>query len=680
MALNITNPLLNTEELPGFSKIDPEDIYDTVKSIIDDNENTIDSLLQIQQDKLTWNTLQEPIDQINNKLNNAWSLVNHINSVANTPALRSVYNSCLPLISDHATKIGQNSKLYNAYKTIKNSDYFSDLPFAQKTVINHQLRDFKLAGVGLSSTKKNKFREITTRLSEAMNNFANNVLDSTMAWTKLISDKNKLSGVPESVLKHAQKLAKEKHNKSGYLLTLDAPCYIPIMTYCDNRALRQEIYKAYCTRASEQNSYEYDNSLLLAEILKLRHEMASLLNFNNYAEYSLATKMADTPETVIEFLNSLVKQCKPKAEQELKGLERFSRENLNIPDLKSWDINYCSEKLQEHLYNISQEELRPWFPINKVLEGLFNISNKLYGISIRQMEDLIDVWHPDVLLFEISQEKETIAYFYLDLYARENKRGGAWMDECRTRMKSNNTLQLPIAYLVCNFSNPINDEPALLTHEEALTLFHEFGHGIHHMLTKMEYLDISGINGVPWDAVELPSQFMENWCWRQEALPMFSGHWKTSEPISSDTLQKLINAKNFNSAMSLLRQLELGLFDIMLHKNYSPDIHVQNILNEIRNQVAVIIPPEFNRMQHSFTHIFSGGYAAGYYGYLWSEVLSADAFSRFEHEGIFNPETGKSFLKEILEQGGSSDPMDLFLNFLGRKPSPDALLRHRGII
>ncbi|PJE79573.1 Oligopeptidase A [invertebrate metagenome] len=675
----MTNPLLESHELPPFSQIKPEHIQPAIQHIIQENEQAVEQLLK-DTPSFTWKTLQESLDALGERLGNAWSPVSHMNAVVNSNELREAYNACLPLLSDYSTKMGQNQALYDAYQQLASSEEFTHLDKAQQKVINDQLRDFKLAGVALPDDKKNRFGEINKRLSELTSNYSNNVLDATMAWSKLITDKNELAGLPESALASAKQLAESKGHEDGWLLNLEFPCYYPVMTYCDNRTLRQEMYTAYCTRASDQgpDAGQFDNGPLMDDILALRHELAQLLDFNNYAEYSLATKMAESTHEVVDFLNDLAQRSKPQAENELAELREFARVKYDMGTLESWDIGYYAEKLQQERYAISQEALRPWFPAEQVIQGMFTVVNKLYGIHFKPVDN-IDTWHPDVRFFNVYQDDEIIARFYLDLYARENKRGGAWMDDCRSRFKTSDEYQIPVAYLTCNFTAPVGDKPALLTHDEVVTLFHEFGHGLHHMLTKVDYPDVSGINGVPWDAVELPSQFMENWCWEKDGLAIISSHYETGEPLPDEMLDKLLAAKNFQSAMMMARQLEFSLFDFLLHRDYHKDIDIQQVLNDIRQQISVIIPPAFNRFQHGFSHIFAGGYAAGYYSYKWAEVLSADAFSRFEEEGIFNTETGRSFLHEILEKGGSEEPMALFSHFRGRHPTTDALLRHSGI-
>ena len=674
----MNNPLLKSNELPPFSHILPEHVRPAIESIVADNEQAIAALLASGKGK-DWTSLQEPLDALDDRLSQAWSPVGHMNAVVNSEDLRAVYNDCLPLLSEYSTRIGQNRQLFDAYQALADSAEFGQLDSAQQKVINDTLRDFRLAGVALDDDKKARYGEIKKQLSELSSKYSDNVLDATMAWTKLVTDESQLSGLPESALAGAKQLATARE-QDGWLLNLDFPSYFPVMTYCDNRDLRKEVYTAYATRASDQgpNAGEFDNSNNITEILRYRQELAELLGFANYAEYSLARKMAESPEKVVTFLQDLVQRSKPQAEKELAELKAFARDEFGVTELEAWDIGYYGEKLRQQRYTISQEELRPWFPAEKAIAGMFTVVNRLFGVEFEAVTD-VDTWHKDVRFFNITRNGEVIGRFYLDLFAREHKRGGAWMDVCRSRWQRDGKLQLPVAYLTCNFTPPVGDKPALLTHNEVVTLFHEFGHGLHHMLTKVDYAAVSGISGVAWDAVELPSQFMENWCWEKEGLAIISGHYETGEPLPEAMLNKLLAAKNFQSAMAMVRQLEFSLFDFKLHKEYREDIDVRALLDDVRQQVSVVIPPAFNRFQNSFNHIFSGGYAAGYYSYIWAEVLSADAFSRFEEEGIFNQATGESFLHEILEKGGSAEPMELFVNFRGREPQIDALLRHSGI-
>jgi len=676
-----SNPLLDTEGLPAFSKIKPEHVVPAIEQLIAENRKLLDELLD-KHSSYTWENLIEPFEAASDRLSKAWSPVSHMNSVVNTDALREAYNACLPKLSEYGTEIGQNERLYRAYQQIHDSPEFARLSQAQQKAVKDALRDFKLAGVSLPEDKKRRFKEINQRLSELSAKFEQNVMDATDAWSKLVTDEAELAGIPATAKANFRQNA-ERKGLQGWLINLEFPSYYPVLTYADNRELRRELYEAYTTRASEigPNPGKWDNLPLMEEILALRHEKAQLLGFANYAELSLATKMAGSTREVMDFLNDLAARAKPKAEEELRELKEFAAKAFGATELQAWDIGYYSEKLRQSRYQVSQEDLRPYFPVNRVIQGLFEVVRRLYGLEIAEVSG-VDTWHKDVRFYEIRDQQGNVrGQFFVDLYAREKKRGGAWMDECRVRRRTAAGVQLPVAYLTCNFTPPVGDEPALLTHDEVETLFHEFGHGLHHMLTKIDVAAVSGINGVPWDAVELPSQFMENWCWEREALDLFARHYQTGETIPEALYQRMRAAKNFQSAMQTVRQLEFALFDFRLHLEYDPARggRIYDILKEVREQVAVVQPPAFNRFPNSFGHIFAGGYAAGYYSYKWAEVLSADAFSRFEEEGIFNRETGESFLRNILEQGGSRDAMELFVAFRGRKPTIDALLRHTGL-
>jgi len=677
-----TNPLQSNNKLPAFSQIKPEHVKPAVEKAIADCKAVIEKTLS-DNEMYTWQNLVMPIDEVDDVLGKLWSPVSHMNSVVNSDELREAYESCLPLLSEYGTFVGQHEGLYQAYKQIAESDAFSSLNTAQQKVINNALRDFTLSGIALPEKEKQRYGEIVTRLSELGSTFSNHLLDATHAFTVNVTQQDKLSGLPDSAKEAALALAKEQE-KEGWLFTLDIPSYLPVMMYCDNASLREELYKAYVTRASElgPNAGEFDNSPIMAEILALRHELAQLLSFNNFAEKSLATKMATNNQEVIDFLEDLAKKSKQQGEKDYAEVCQFAKDEYQIETLNAWDLPYYSEKLKQQRYAISDEELRPYFPENKVVSGLFEVVHRLFGLSIEEQSG-IDTWHKDVKYYDVRDSQGNLrGSFYLDLYARAKKRGGAWMDDCVGRRElANGDIQYPVAYLTCNFNQPVGDKPALFTHDEVVTLFHEFGHGIHHMLTQINESSVSGINGVPWDAVELPSQFLENWCWQPEALSFISGHYETDEPLPQEMLDKMLAAKNFQSAMQMLRQLEFSLFDFKMHANYSPEKgdQIQATLNQVRADYAVVKAPEFNRFQHSFGHIFGGGYAAGYYSYKWAEVLSADAFSRFEEEGIFNTKTGTDFLINILEKGGSQEPAELFELFRGRQPSIDALLRHSGI-
>lgn len=678
-----SNVLLNFHDLPPFSDITPEQIKPAVEQAIADARKVVEET--VAQQRYSWANLVEQIEQGSVRLGKLWSPVSHMNSVVNTPELRAAYESCLPLLSEFSTWIGQHEGLYQAYQQLAQSAEYPTLAAEQQKVIQNALRDFKLSGIGLTTEKKQRYGEIQSRLSELASTFSNNTLDATQAWFKHLSDENLLAGIPEDARLAAAEEAKSRE-LTGWVFTLEFPSYIAVMTYADSRALREEFYRAYSTRASEQGptAGQFDNTAIIEETLALRHELAQLLDFNNAAEESLATKMAESPQQVLDFLSDLAKRAKPQAAKDLAELTVFAQQQYQQAELQAWDVTYYAEKLKQARYAISDEALRPYFPEHKVLDGLFTVLYRLFGMKVTERLG-VDVWHKDVRFFDITDKQGQLrGSFYLDLYARAKKRGGAWMDDCQGRQwLADGSLQNPVAYLTCNFNKPVGDKPALFTHDEVVTLFHEFGHGIHHMLTQVNAAAVAGISGVAWDAVELPSQFLENWCWQPEALQLISGHYETGAPLPQDMLDKMLAAKNFQSAMFLVRQLEFALFDFRLHAEYRADngsgADVQRLLDEIRDTVSVIKPPRFNRFQHSFGHIFAGGYAAGYYSYLWAEVLSSDAFGRFEEEGIFNYDTGQDFLHWILERGGSAEPMELFKGFRGREPSNEALLRHMGI-
>lgn len=605
-----------------------------------------------------------------------------MNAVVNSDGLRQAYNACLPKFSEFSTELWQNKNLYRAFQSIAEGAEYPDLNIPQKKIIANALRDFRLSGVTLSPEKKARFKAIQQQLARLSAKFEENSLDATQAWRKHPADEATLAGIPEGARAQARQAA-EQAGLEGWLLTLEAPSYVAVTAYADDRELREEIYTAFVTRASDQGSGggRWDNTQVMKEILALRHEAAQLLDVANHAEYSLATKMAGSPRQVLAFLNDLAARSKRVAEQDFAEIKIFAQVHYGVEDLQVWDVAYYGEKLRQHKYAISQEELKPYFPVWQVLEGLFTIVNRLYGLEIRERKG-VDTWHPEVRFFDIFDDSgERRGQFYLDLYARGNKRGGAWMADCLSRKRRGSQLQIPVAYLTCNLTPPVGDKPALFTHNEVITLFHEFGHGLHHLLTKIDYPSVAGISGVLWDAVELPSQFMENWCWRREALALIARHFETHEPLPEKLFERMLAARNFLSGMMIARQLEFALFDFRLHLEYDPakGARVDEMLQEAREQVAVVQPPPFNRFAHGFSHIFAGGYAAGYYSYKWAEVLSADAFSRFEEDGIFDRQAGRAFMSSILEQGGSRDPLELFIEFRGREPVIDALLRHSGI-
>ncbi len=673
------NPLIDYPDLPPFSEIRPEHVKPAVEQLVEAGRERIRKVLA--EGDFSYRALELTLSEEDERLEKAFGPVGHLNGVAQDEALREAYNACLPLISEYSTEVGQNSELFAAYQALRDSDEFNTLTPAQQKDIDNTLRDFRLSGVALPEAQKAQYMENAKRLSELTTRFENNLLDATQAWQKHVTDKAELAGLPDTALAGTADRARAEGLEQGWLLTLDFPVFFAVMSHAGNRALREEMYRAFTTRASDQGPQagEYDNGAVMDEILKLRHEQANLLGFAHYADKSLATKMARDVDEVIGFLDDLARRAKPQAEREVAALKAFAAEQ-GAEDLQPWDLGYWSERLREARYDLSDEALRPWFPAEKVIDGMFQVVGKLFGIRFRQRDD-VDTWHPDVRFYELVDDDGSVrAAFYLDMYARSGKRGGAWMDDARVRRRQlDGELQTPVAYLTCNFAPPAGGKPGLLTHDEVVTLFHEFGHGLHHMLTEQEVAGISGINGVAWDAVELPSQFLENWCWTEEGLALISGHYETGEPLPRETLDKMLAAKNFQSAMGMMRQLEFSLFDMRLHAEYREGLDIQQVLDEVRAQVSVIKPPAFNRFQNGFGHIFAGGYAAGYYSYKWAEVLSCDAYARFEEEGPFNEATGRDFREKILARGGSREPMELFVDFRGREPSVEPLLRHSGI-
>jgi oligopeptidase A len=682
------NPFLADNELIDFTALKPELVVPTFEQLLADNRAAIEAILDAQPTPPSWQSLVRPLEAIEDRLERAWAPVGHLHGVTNTPAWRAAYEAVLPKLTEYHTALGQNRRLFEAYQALADSPAYAALDEAQRKSIDNVLRDFRLSGVALEGEARERYGAIRKRLAELTTLFSNNLLDATQGWYKQVDDVAELAGIPETALGLYREAAQGK-GVDGFVITLDAPAYLPLMQYCDNRELRRELYTAYVTRASDQGptAGQWDNSALMPEILALRHELAQLLGFASYAELSLATKMAESPAEVLTFLEDLAARTRPLAEREYAELTLFARDQLGLDTLEAWDVPYASEKLRLAQYALSQEELRPYFPAQTVIEGLFAVVDKLFGVRFERVTEFdgapVPLWHPQAQLYRLTRNGEALAFCYLDLYARAGKRGGAWMDSGRSRRRRDDgSVQLPVAYLTCNFTPPTADRPALLTHDEVTTLFHEFGHGLHHMLTRIEVPPVAGINGVPWDAVELPSQFLENWCWEPEALALLSRHVETGEPLPPALLDKMLAAKNFQAGLFMLRQLEFALFDLRLHHEYDPAAPrpVQQVLDAVRAQIAVWQPPAFNRFQHSFSHIFAGGYAAGYYSYKWAEVLSADAFGSFEEEGIFNRATGERFLREILEQGGAREPMAQFVAFRGRKPTVDALLRHSGII
>lgn len=675
MEKNISN-----NSFPHFSQIKPETIEHALKKLLAKNREKLQLLLK--EKHVTFQNLMLPLEDIDDELSQFWAPISHLHSVMESEELREVYNACVPILTEYNTEIMQNESLYNAIKKIAESPEYQTLNAAEKKIIDNGLRDFRLTGVHLPPMDKAKLGELQKKLNKLSIKFSENILDATHAWNLHITDASMLMGLPDQIIKIAEQNAKQR-NMEGYVFTLDHSTYAVVMKNLHHREFRWLMYQAYVTRASDQgpNAGKFNNTNVMNDILKERNEFAKILGFKNYAEYSLKTKMAETPELVMTFLNDLVGRSKKAALDEVEELRLFAKKTDGIETLEAWDFAYYSEKLREAKFAYSEEDIRPYFPINKVLSGMFSVINKLYGLTIKEKLN-VDIWHPHVQFFEVYDKEENLrGYFYIDLYARPHKREGAWMDDCRGRRQlADGTIQLPIAFLTCNFSRPLDDKPALLTFDDVVTLFHEFGHCLHHIVTRVDRSGVAGINGVPWDAVEFPSQFFEFWCYEKEVLDMISSHVDTGEPLPDSFYQKLQAAKNFQSGMQMLRQLEFALFDFRIHSEYNPQIKnfIQKTLDDVREQVSVFKTPVFNRFQHSFSHIFAGGYAAGYYSYKWAEVLSADAFSKFEEKGIFDQQSGSEFLS-VIEAGGVKDPMDLYVEFRGRKPTVDALLKYSGL-
>jgi oligopeptidase A len=670
----MTNPLLEDSPLPDFPAIEASHVEPAIRQLLEGNRRTLAALLADGTEG--WDGLVAPIERMHHRLARAWSPVGHLNGVMNSDELRVAYNACLPLLTAYHTELAQNAELCAAYQRVLDHDG-PRLDAAQRKLLDNALRDFRLAGVSLPADRKQRFGQVMERLASAQAKFDENVLDATNAWSRHVAEEAELAGLPANTVQRARQTA-EAAGQSGWLLSLDAPNYQAVMTHAESETLRREFYEAWVTRASDQGPHagQWDNTALMAEILALRSEAAGLVGFSNFAEYSIATKMAHRTDEVLDFLRELARVSRPAAEREFAEVQQFAGRSL-----EAWDVAFYSERLKRERLDVSEEALRPYFPLPRVLAGLFTVVTRLYGVRIVARPDT-RVYHEDVRYFDIVDRDGTPrGGFFLDLYARPKKRGGAWMDECVGRIRMADASALPVAYLVCNFSPPVGSQPSLLTHQEVLTLFHEFGHGLHHMLTRVDYPSVAGINGVPWDAVELPSQFMENFAWRDEVLPLISAHVETGEPLPAEMLRKLQGTRTFQAGMHTARQLEFALFDFRLHAEYRPGSppRIAETLAEVRAEVAVVRPPPFNRFPNSFQHVFSGGYAAGYYSYKWAEVLSADAFGAFEEHGVFDLATARRFLKSILERGGSRDAMEAFIEFRGRKPQIEPLLRQLGL-
>jgi len=672
------NPLLDFTGLPRFAEIKPEHVEPAVEQLLADNRALVVRLLDDTQAP-TWDNFMQPLDDANERLSRAWGQVGHLNAVMNSPELREVYNANLPKVTQYYAELGQNHELFARVKAIRDSKEFDKLSQARKQIVENELRDFRLGGAELPEAQKARFLEIQEALSMLSSKFSDNVLDATNAYTLHVESAQEVEGLPQDDLLAAQEAARAV-GKEGWLFTLKAPSYLAVMQYARSRPLRERMYRAYSTRASEQDGGKYDNTPLMTEILKLRAEESSLLGFANYAELSLAPKMADTPQQVMDFLRELANRARTFAEQDLYELREFAKAQLGLAELQAWDMAYASEQLRQARYAFSEQEVKQYFPEDKVLPGMFRLVESLFGLKV--VPGQAPLWHADAKFFDIQDARGAlIGQFYVDLYARDSKRGGAWMDDAITRRRKQDGIQTPVAYLNCNFAPPLGGKPALFTHDEVITLFHEFGHGLHHLLTQVEDLGVSGINGVEWDAVELPSQFMENFCWEWDVLQGMTRHAESGEALPRTLFDKMMAAKNFQSGLQTLRQIEFALFDMRLHSEYRPEggQTILELLDEVRQEVAVVFPPTFNRFANGFSHIFSGGYAAGYYSYKWAEVLSADAYALFEEGGVLNPEVGSQFRAEILAMGGSRPAMESFKAFRGREPSIEALLRHSGL-
>lgn len=665
-------------ELPVFSTIQPEQVPAQVNEYVAELLALADAVSELPSP--TWDTLARPFEWAEHRLNAFWSTVSHLNAVCHNEAWRAAYNESLPALSSLSTTLGQHEGLFQAWTRLQ-ATQGDTLTQPQQAAVTQVLRDFRLSGIGLPEAQKQAFGRIRDALSQKTAQFADQVLDATQAWHHTLPDEARLQGLPPHALALLKSYA-EQHGETGYRITLDMPSYLAVMTYAEDRSLREQVYTAYVTRASDQGPMagQFDNGPLILDILRLRQEQADVLGYPHYAAVSLATKMANSVEEVLNFLADLAERARPGAEADLAALRALAESEEGISPLMPWDVPFYSERLKQSRYALSQEDLKPYFPAPQVLSGLFQLIHRLLGVELVPAPE-VATWHPDVQVFALQEQGQVRAHVYLDLYARPGKRGGAWMADARARVqRPDDSWQRPAAYLTCNFNPPLMGQPALLTHDEVTTLFHEFGHGLHHMLTDVPVASVAGINGVAWDAVELPSQFMENWCWTSEGLALISAHVETGEPLPEALLSRLLAARNFQSGLMTLRQIEFAWLDMALHAQPVPDFDtLQQVLAAVRARTSVLVPPSWNRFTHSFTHIFAGGYAAGYYSYKWAEVLSADAFSAFEEEGILNPETGRRFRASVLARGGSAPAQDLFRAFRGRDPQPDALLRHAGL-
>ena len=672
------NPLLDFSGLPRFSSIRPEHVGPAIDTLLAEARATIDRLAA-ESGAPSWDGFVAPLDDVNERVSRAWSVVQHLNAVVNSAHLREAYNAALPKVTQFFAEQGQDARLYARFKELHAHPSFGALAPARRKVIENELRDFRLGGAELAADDKKRFMALQEELAQKSSKFQDNVLDATNDFALFVEDEKELSGIPADVVQVAREAA-QKDGKQGWKLTLHMPCYMPVLQYADSAALRETLYRAYVTRASEFGNPGWDNTDLIGEILARRAEVAELLGYASFADVSLATKMAQSSAEVLGFLGDLAVRAKPHADRDWQDLVDFARAELDIADVRIWDANYVGEKLRQQRYAFSDTEVKQYFPEDVVLPGMFKVVETIYGVKIRA--STAETWHPDVRFFEIADRTgKRVGEFYLDLYAREGKRGGAWMDDAINRRMRQSGVQTPVAYLTCNFSAPVGGRPALFTHNEVITLFHEFGHGLHQLLTRVDELGVSGINGVEWDAVELPSQFMENFCWEWDVVRHMSRHVDTGEPLPRALFDKMLAAKNFQSGMQTVRQLEFALFDMHLHHDFDRARDTMlALLERVRERVSVLRPPAFNRFPNQFSHIFTGGYAAGYYSYKWAEVLSADAYSAFEEGGVLNPAVGARFLDEVISAGGSRPALESFIAFRGRAPQIDALLRHNGMV
>ena len=667
------NPLLDFSGLPRFGELKPEHVTTAVDELLAEGRATVG---RVTDAPITWEAFVAPLEDANERIGRAWGQIAHLHAVLDSPELREAYNANLPKVTQYWTELGQNQVLFEKYKQLATLPSFGSMSAARKRIVENALRDFRLGGAELPPEKKARFAAIQEELARSAARFSENVLDATKAFT-LVVDETRIGGIPQDV-RDAAREAAEKDGKPGYKFTLHAPSYMPVMQYADDRKLRETMYRESVTRASEFGKAEWDNTSLVSRIVELRGELAVLLGYANFAEVSLVPKMAESPQQVLAFLEDLARRARAFAEKDVDELREFARRELSLQKLESWDVAYASEKLRVKRYSFSEQEVKQYFPEEVAVQGLFRVAETLYGIRIKAAD--APRWHEDVRFYEIRDTSGAlVGQFYMDLYARDTKRGGAWMDDAITRRRKGAKLQTPVAYLTCNFSRPVGNRPALFTHDEVLTLFHEFGHGLHHLLTRVEDLGVSGINGVEWDAVELPSQFMENFCWEWDVLRHMTRHVDTGAALPRELFDKMVAAKNFQSGLAMLRQLEFAVFDMRLHSEFAPTRTALQLLEEVRQKIAVLHPPSYNRFPNNFSHIFAGGYAAGYYSYKWAEVLSADAYSFFEEHGILDPRSGERFRDEILGVGGSRPAAESFRAFRGREPTVDALLRHNGM-